>query len=39
MLKKIYKKFSFEIIDAHYVYPDGFAGVLFGRKFNVPTGL
>jgi len=37
LLKRIYKKFVFDIIDAHYIYPDGFAGVMLGRKFNIPV--
>ena len=37
LLKKIRGKFFFDIIDAHYIYPDGFAGVMLGRKFNVPV--
>jgi glycosyltransferase involved in cell wall biosynthesis len=35
-IKKIKKEFSFDLIDAHYVYPDGFAGLLLGRYFNKP---
>jgi len=37
LLKKIRKKFSFDIIDAHYIYPDGYAGVRLGHKFHVPV--
>ena len=34
--KKIKKEFSFDLIDAHYVYPDGFAGMLLSRYFDIP---
>ncbi|MFQ5677413.1 MAG: glycosyltransferase family 4 protein [bacterium] len=36
-LKRVYLKFPFDIIDAHWAYPDGFAGVLLGRYFNRPV--
>jgi glycosyltransferase involved in cell wall biosynthesis len=35
--KKIQRKFDFDIIDAHYVYPDGFAAVLLGLFFRKPV--
>ncbi len=38
-VKKIYKKFPFDIIDAHYVYPDGLAAVLLGKYFGKPVVL
>lgn len=28
---------SFDLIDAHYVYPDGFAAILLGQLFNKPV--
>src|SRR5262245_19567141 len=28
---------SYDVIDAHYVYPDGFAAVLLGSVFNIPV--
>lgn len=31
------KRFAFECIDAHFVYPDGFAAVLLGRILGVPV--
>ncbi len=37
MIKKIQKEFDFDIIDAHYVYPDGLAAVLLGQYFNKPV--
>jgi glycosyltransferase involved in cell wall biosynthesis len=36
-VKHIKKTFDFDLIDAHYVYPDGFAAVLLGKLFNVPV--
>ena len=34
---KIQKDFDFDIIDAHYIYPDCYAAVLLGRYFNKPV--
>lgn len=36
-LKKIHKEFSFDLIDAHFIYPDCQAGVLLGKVFNKPV--
>lgn len=36
-VRKIREEFDFDIIDAHFVYPDGFAGVLLGRYFRKPV--
>lgn len=36
-VKKIQKEFAFDLIDAHYVYPDGFAGIQLGRYFRKPV--
>jgi teichuronic acid biosynthesis glycosyltransferase TuaC len=36
-VKKIQKDFKFDLIDAHYVYPDGFAAVLLGWLFRKPV--
>ncbi len=36
-VKRIYKKWPFDIIDAHYVYPDGVAAILLGRVFKCPV--
>ncbi len=35
-IKKIQKEFLFDLIDSHYVYPDGFAGMLLSRYFHKP---
>ena len=37
LVKRIKRQFDFDIIDAHYVYPDGFAAVLLGRIFRKPV--
>jgi glycosyltransferase involved in cell wall biosynthesis len=36
-MKRIQKEYNFEIIDTHFVYPDGFAGVLLGKYFKKPV--
>lgn len=36
-IKRLRRDFKFDLIDAHYVYPDGFAAVLLGRFFNKPV--
>ena len=35
--KYIQKKFNFDLIDAHFAYPCGFAAVLLGRHFKKPV--
>jgi len=37
VLKRIQMDFDFDLIDAHYVYPDGFAAVLSARVFKKPA--
>jgi glycosyltransferase involved in cell wall biosynthesis len=37
LVKKIQKNSDFDLIDAHYVYPDGFAAVLLSRLFKKPV--
>lgn len=39
IIKKIQKKFPFDIIDSHFVYPDGFAAVLLGKALKKPVVL
>ena len=39
LLKKIYSDFPFDLIDGHYIYPDGLAAILAGRMFRVPVVL
>lgn len=36
-VKRIQRNFDFDLIDAHYVFPDGFAAVLLGRALNKPV--
>jgi glycosyltransferase involved in cell wall biosynthesis len=36
-VKRIRKQFNFDVVDAHYVYPDGFAAVLLGKYFGKPV--
>jgi len=36
-LKQIQKTFDFDLIDSHFVYPDGFAAVLLGKVLNKPV--
>lgn len=33
----IRRRFPFDLIDAHFTYPDGLAGVLLGKAFRRPT--
>jgi glycosyltransferase involved in cell wall biosynthesis len=35
-VKKLKKEFGFNLIDAHFGYPDGHAASLLARRFNVP---
>jgi glycosyltransferase involved in cell wall biosynthesis len=37
VVKKIQKEFNFDIIDAHYVYPDGYAATLLSNYFKKPV--
>ena len=39
LLKKIYHEFPFELIDGHYIYPDGLAAVLLGKAMKKPVVL
>jgi teichuronic acid biosynthesis glycosyltransferase TuaC len=36
-IRKIRRDFDFDLIDAHYVYPDGFAAILLGRYLHKPV--
>jgi teichuronic acid biosynthesis glycosyltransferase TuaC len=37
LVRKLHRKMSFDCIDAHYVYPDGYAAVLLGRQLGIPV--
>jgi teichuronic acid biosynthesis glycosyltransferase TuaC len=39
LVKKIQKTFPFDLIDGHYIYPDGFAAILLGRTLGKPVVL
>jgi teichuronic acid biosynthesis glycosyltransferase TuaC len=34
---RLHREITFDCIDAHYVYPDGFAGVLLGKALGIPV--
>lgn len=36
-LRKLHRRFAFEVIDAHFAYPDGYAATLLGRWCKVPV--
>ena len=36
-VKRLQRSFDFDVIDAHYVYPDGFAAVLLGHWLGKPV--
>jgi teichuronic acid biosynthesis glycosyltransferase TuaC len=38
-VRRLHREFQFDCIDAHYVYPDGFAAVLLGRMLDLPVVL
>jgi len=35
--RRLHKEMRFDCIDAHFVYPDGFAAVLLGRLLKIPV--
>jgi teichuronic acid biosynthesis glycosyltransferase TuaC len=35
--RRLHRRFEFECIDAHYVYPDGFAAILLGKLLRIPV--
>ena len=36
-MKRLRKRFQFDIVDAHFGYPDGYAAVLLGRWLKLPV--
>ncbi|QSA98577.1 glycosyltransferase [Methylococcus sp. EFPC2] len=36
-LRRLKRRFDFQVIDAHFAYPDGYAATLLGRWFSVPV--
>lgn len=37
LVKKMQRRWKIDCIDAHYVYPDGFAAVLLGKSLGIPV--
>jgi glycosyltransferase involved in cell wall biosynthesis len=37
VIERVLSQFPFDVIDAHYFYPDGVAAVLLGRRFGKPV--
>lgn len=37
LLRKLKREYSFNVIDAHFAYPDGYAATRLGRWFKVPV--
>lgn len=37
VIRKIQKTFDFDLIDGHFIYPDGFAAVQLGKYFKKPV--
>src|SRR5262245_49352922 len=37
LVRRLHKRENYDCIDAHYVYPDGFAAVLLGRLLGLPV--
>ena len=38
-VRKIYREFVFDIIDAHFIYPDGFAAMLLSKTMKKPLSV
>lgn len=36
-IERLHAEKPFDLIDAHYVYPDGYAAVRLGKKLNIPV--
>jgi teichuronic acid biosynthesis glycosyltransferase TuaC len=37
LVRQLHRQFQFDCVDAHYVYPDGFAAVLLGEMLGLPV--
>jgi teichuronic acid biosynthesis glycosyltransferase TuaC len=37
LIRRLQREQQFDVIDAHYVYPDGFAAVLIGKTLGLPV--
>jgi teichuronic acid biosynthesis glycosyltransferase TuaC len=36
-VRNLFNRFNFDCIDAHYIYPDGYAAVRLGKMLNLPV--
>jgi teichuronic acid biosynthesis glycosyltransferase TuaC len=39
LVRRLHREWKFDCIDAHFVYPDGFAAVLLGRILGLPVAV
>ena len=39
LIRRLRKNFQFDLIDAHFLYPDGYAACMLGEKFKCPVCL
>jgi glycosyltransferase involved in cell wall biosynthesis len=39
LVRRLFKERSFQVLDAHFAYPDGLAAVLLGRMLGIPVVL
>ena len=37
VVRRLHRESNFDCIDAHYVYPDGFAAALLGKRLGIPV--
>jgi glycosyltransferase involved in cell wall biosynthesis len=37
LVERLHERYRFDCVDAHYVYPDGFAAVCLGRRLGLPV--
>jgi glycosyltransferase involved in cell wall biosynthesis len=37
--RRLHRRLAFDCIDAHYVYPDGFAAILLGKILKIPVAI
>jgi teichuronic acid biosynthesis glycosyltransferase TuaC len=37
LARRLHRKMQFDCIDAHYIYPDGFAAALIGKMLKIPV--
>ncbi|MCI0660047.1 MAG: glycosyltransferase family 4 protein [Acidobacteria bacterium] len=39
LLRRLHSQCPIDLIDAHYVYPDGYAAIMLGRALNIPVSI